>query len=119
MHHVSVNVRELDEAVAFYTEVLGLEVLPRPSLRVDGVWLGLPDGRQVHLIVDADHVAEVGPHFAVAVPDLDAAVAELRARGVEVSRVVDVPTGARQCFLHDPAGNRIELHQPAPAAASA
>jgi len=46
------------------------------------------------------------------VADLDRAVAGLRARNIDVTDPSDVGTG-RQSFLHDPSGNRIELHQPA------
>ena len=49
--------------------------------------------------------------FAIQVADLDAAVAELRAGGVDVGDPAPVGTG-RQAFLHDPSGNMIELHQP-------
>ncbi|HMC68524.1 MAG TPA: VOC family protein [Mycobacteriales bacterium] len=45
------------------------------------------------------------------VDDLDAAIAELRAHGVEVSDASPVGRG-RQAFLADPSGNGIELHGP-------
>ena len=44
--------------------------------------------------------------------DLDAVVAELRGQGVTVTDPVPVGTG-RQSFLDDPAGNRVELQEPA------
>ena len=43
--------------------------------------------------------------------DLDGAVAELRAQGIEVTDPVPVGAG-RQAFCSDPAGNRVELQQP-------
>jgi hypothetical protein len=46
----------------------------------------------------------------VQVGDLDAAVDELRARGISVNDPVSVGTG-RQTFIDDPAGNVVELHQ--------
>jgi len=45
------------------------------------------------------------------VTDLDAAVAEVRAQGIEITAPVGVGTG-RQAFLADPAGNRVELQEP-------
>ena len=59
------------------------------------------------------HVTRMWPKRAeeVLAGDLDGAVAELRGRGVEVTDPSPVGTG-RQSFLHDPSGNRIELHQP-------
>jgi len=38
-------------------------------------------------------------------------VTDLRGRGVEVSEPRPVASG-RQCFLRDPSGNLIELHEP-------
>ena len=43
--------------------------------------------------------------------DLDAAVAELRTRGLEVTDPVGVGLG-RQAFVDDPSGNRVELQDP-------
>ena len=110
VHHVSVNVRDAEEAIAFYTGVLGLGLRSdRPDFGFGGAWLDIGD-QQVHLIESAvpdDH----GQHFAIRVADLDATVAELRGRGVAVGDPSPVGTG-RQAFLHDPSGNGIELHEP-------
>ncbi len=109
VHHVSLNVDDVDAALAFYTGQLGL--VPRqdrPDFNFPGAWLDA-GGQQVHLIGSAppqDH----GQHFAILVDDLDAAIEELRQEGVTVSDAVPVGT-SRQAFLSDPAGNRIELHQ--------
>ena len=110
VHHVSLNVRDTAESVAFYTEALGLTVRDdRPDFPFGGAWLDLGP-QQVHLL-EIDVPDDVGQHFAIQVGDLDGAVAELRGRGVEVTDPSPVGTG-RQSFLHDPSGNRIELHQP-------
>jgi glyoxylase I family protein len=113
VHHVSINVDDVDAAVAFYIDVLGLaQRQDRPAdLGVDGVWLDA-GGQQVHLILAPPPTAR-GQHFALLVGDLDAAVDELRARDVDVSD--PAPVGrSRQSFLTDPAGNLIELHQAVP-----
>ncbi|MDQ1396567.1 MAG: glyoxylase family protein [Acidimicrobiaceae bacterium] len=112
VHHVSINVADVDEAVAFYTGILGLTVRgDRPvDLGVEGAWLDA-GGQQVHLI-KADLPSSQGQHFALLVADLDATVDELRSAGLKVSD--PSPVGAaRQSFLKDPAGNLLELHQPA------
>jgi catechol 2,3-dioxygenase-like lactoylglutathione lyase family enzyme len=110
VHHVSINVDDVDAARHFYVDVLGLrERSDRPAFSFAGAWLDLGD-QQVHLI-EAKVPTDQGQHFAVRVADVDAAVAELRSKGVEVSDPVAVGTG-RQSFLHDPSGNRIELNQP-------
>ena len=117
VHHVSVNVSDVDTAKAFYVDVLGLtERTDRPDFGFGGAWLDVGD-QQIHLIEGQVPDAK-GQHLALAVEDLDAVVAELRERGVKVSRAVTVGTG-RQSFLHDPCGNMIELNQPGGALAPA
>jgi catechol 2,3-dioxygenase-like lactoylglutathione lyase family enzyme len=109
VHHVAINVADVGESVAFYTEVLGLTLrTDRPDLGIGGAWLDA-GGQQVHF-VEAPVPRNLGQHFALLVDDLDQAVAELRGLGVEVSDPGPVGTG-RQAFLLDPSGNPVELHQ--------
>jgi catechol 2,3-dioxygenase-like lactoylglutathione lyase family enzyme len=111
VHHVSINVRDVDEAARFYVERLGFTRRDdRPDLGVGGAWLDAGD-QQVHLIA-GEPPAAVGQHFAIRVADLDAAVAELRASGLAVSDPSPIGSG-RQAFLADPSGNGIELHETA------
>jgi glyoxylase I family protein len=111
VHHVSINVDDVDAALRFYSEVLGLRPRDdRPGFGSGGAWLDAGP-QQVHLN-EGRPPPELGQHFALLVDDLDATVEELRQRGVDVSD--PVPIGpSRQAFLRDPAGNVIELHQPA------
>jgi catechol 2,3-dioxygenase-like lactoylglutathione lyase family enzyme len=110
VHHVSINVHDTAASVAFYTEMLGLATrADRPDFAFGGAWLDI-GGQQVHLIESAVP-DNCGQHFAIHIADIDAAVAELRERGVEVSDPKPVAS-SRQCFLHDPSGNLIELHEP-------
>jgi catechol 2,3-dioxygenase-like lactoylglutathione lyase family enzyme len=111
VHHVSINVDDVEAAIHFYTEVLGLTArTDRPDFGFGGAWLDA-GGQQLHLI-EAGVPAGLGQHFALRVDDLDAVVEELRGAQVEVSDPSPVGTG-RQAFLSDPAGNLVELHQPA------
>lgn len=107
--HVAINVTDIGESVAFYTEVLGLTLrADRPDLAISGAWLDA-GGQQVHF-VQAPVPRNLGQHFALRVDDLNGVIAELRARGVEVSDAGAVGE-SRQAFLLDPSGNAIELHQ--------
>ena len=111
LHHVSVNVTDVNAALAFYVERLGLVArTDRPDFGFGGAWLDA-GGQQVHLI-QAAVPEDRGQHLALRVDDLDGAVAELRAAGTDVSDPKPVGTG-RQAFLHDPSGNLVELHQSA------
>ena len=112
VHHVSLNVTDVEATKDFYVDILGFTVDPRPDFSFPGYWLGMADRRQVHLIGDATVPENHGQHFALHVTDLDAVVGELRANGVEVSDPKVQPTGARQAFAVDPSGNMVEFHQP-------
>jgi catechol 2,3-dioxygenase-like lactoylglutathione lyase family enzyme len=108
VHHVSINVDDIDAALHFYVDVLGLVArTDRPDFGFGGAWLDA-GSQQLHLIETAPP-AGLGQHFALLVDDLEAAVAELRERGVEVSDPSPVGSG-RQAFVTDPAGNLVELH---------
>jgi glyoxylase I family protein len=110
LHHVSINVDDVDAALGFYVDVLGLAVRPdRPEFGFGGAWLDA-GGQQVHLI-QAPPPADSGQHFALAFADLASLVGRLRAQGLEVSEPSPVGTSL-QSFVVDPAGNRVELHQP-------
>lgn len=109
VHHVSLNVADVDEALAFYTGTLGLGVRSdRPAFGFGGAWLDV-GGQQIHLI-EAPTPSNLGQHLALQVADLDATVAELRTQGVEVTDPKPVGPG-RQAFLVDPSGNAVELYQ--------
>ena len=109
VHHVSINVDDVDTAVAFYCGTLGLKQRSdRPDFGFGGAWLDA-GAQQVHLIEGKTPPGH-GQHFALLVDSLDDTVAELRGRGVEISDPRPVGS-SRQAFLSDPAGNLIELHQ--------
>jgi glyoxylase I family protein len=39
IHHVSINVKDVDTALTFYIELLNLELLERPDLGFPGAWI--------------------------------------------------------------------------------
>jgi catechol 2,3-dioxygenase-like lactoylglutathione lyase family enzyme len=113
--HVSVNANgtPLDEMVAFYGDLLELGDKPRPEIPgVPGHWHLVGD-QELHLVgapPTGNDIDPTGPHFCVAVEDLDAAVAEIEARGIEYVRAVQ-GAGTVQIWIRDPAGNTLELQQ--------
>jgi catechol 2,3-dioxygenase-like lactoylglutathione lyase family enzyme len=120
INHAAVNIHgKVDEAREFYTGLLGLPEVPialpgRPPIpkgQVQAFWLEL-GGVQVHAI-GAPQKGEprepVGPHVSWYVADLDAAVAEIGARGIEM-RVMGEGRH-RIVWVSDPAGNTVEFQQ--------
>ena len=114
-HHVSVNTNgaALDDLVTFYRDVLGLADKARPEIPgVPGHWHLVGD-QELHLVGAAPQgtpIDSTGHHYCVAVTDLDAAIVELEARGIEYQRAVQ-GQGTVQIWINDPAGNTLELQQ--------
>ena len=110
-HHVAICVDDADAAKSFYCDVLGFTpVTTRPEEFGAGHWLDA-GGQQLHLMEVAEAPKNPG-HFALRVPDVDAAVDDIRAAGVRVDPIPHTPGAGKQAFLRDPAGNVIELNQP-------
>ena len=112
--HISVVVADIEQALAFYRDVLGLAVDPtRPDLGYPGAWLRVGT-QQIHLLQlpNPDPItgrpAHVGRdrHAAIDVSRLDALKAALERAGVgyTMSR-----SGRRALFCRDPDGNGLEF----------
>jgi len=115
--HTCYRIGEIERSVAFYT-ALGFEERGRMPIRDEAinVFMGLPGhGDQLELTynfgVDSYELGTGYGHIALAVDDLEAALARLAGLGIEPER----PPyriregGALLCFVHDPDGYRVEL----------
>jgi catechol 2,3-dioxygenase-like lactoylglutathione lyase family enzyme len=126
LHHHGIRVgqteADADRALQFYRDVLGLSPDPgRPVIpTIPGYWMDVGGKAQIHLMgVNGQSKFAQGPgkdpaspHVALAVPDIQAARQELDRLGVSywVAEGIVGPQ-SQQIFMHDPAGNMIELHQ--------
>ena len=93
LQHVSLPMPHgrLDEARAFYCEVLGLPEKPVPESLGGGLlWLDAGGDREVHLFPD-DAAAHPRQHFALVVADLDAARTRLIDAGATVTDATPIP----------------------------
>jgi methylmalonyl-CoA/ethylmalonyl-CoA epimerase len=126
--HIGIAVQNLDETVAFYREVMGLEVSATEIFNgMKIAFLGVGDSA-LELLEDmtpdgaiARHVAKRGEgmqHIAYRVENIEQALADMRAKGIELIDERPRP-GARQtrvAFLHPKStkGVLIEFVEPAP-----
>ena len=110
IHHIALNVVDVNEAKNFYSRFFSLNEIQRPSGRPSsGTWLAAKDGRQIHLR-EGKVPEDNGQHLAFLVTDIHEACQNLATAGVDVTMPVPIGTSL-QAFLHDPAGNRVEIHQ--------
>ena len=121
-HHAAIIASDYAASKRFYCEVLGLSVIAehyraeRQSWKLD---LALADGGQLELFSFPDPPARPSRpeacglrHLAFAVADIDAVIAELESKGVEVEPVrVDAYTTRRFTFFKDPDGLPLELYE--------
>lgn len=107
-------VSDLEAAVRFYSETLGL----RLADHFPGDYAGFQLDQGVTLALHVPHdghthaVAAAGLELSFSVADLDATVAALRTRGVQLLRPpTDMPWGSREAQLTDPDGHLITVKQ--------
>jgi|TARA_B100000315_G_scaffold241121_1_gene261668 catechol 2,3-dioxygenase-like lactoylglutathione lyase family enzyme len=110
IHHVSINVSDVNAARDFYVDILELELLERPDFGFPGAWLRSGD-QEVHLIGIDSGTPLKEQHFAFRVDDLAGVSQKLEAAGVKVSRPNEIAGICVQAFTHDPSGNMIEFNQ--------
>ncbi len=110
IHHVSINVRDVAAAQAFYVDVLKMELLQRPDFGFPGAWLRAGE-QEVHLMQMDSGPPLKEQHFAFKVSDLDALRRQLQDAGIACSEPREIDGICRQCFTHDPSGNLVEFNQ--------
>ena len=115
LHHASLIVEDLNIALAFYQEVLGLTIdESRPDLGYPGAWLTLAGEQQLHLmqLPDPDCNSERPQHggrdhhlaFAVSSTELIAQSLDHLEISYTKSR-----SGRNALFCRDPDGNALEF----------
>jgi lactoylglutathione lyase len=112
-NHTAIKVRDLQKALHFYSELIGLPVLRfrGPEESPDSVWL---PGLQ--LVVDPD--AQSGgslDHVAIGIVNIEEACKRLDDAGFVADTPLqhrgpsDVGRNLMMAFYHDPEGNKVEL----------
>lgn len=128
LSHCSQFVHDQETALAFYHDVLGLEVRADIALG-EGRWLTVgppaqpdieimietpnlghaPDDEAALLALMAKHVLNT---LIFVVEDCDATYQTVRSAGAEViQEPTDQPYGVRDCALRDPSGNQVRFSQ--------
>jgi catechol 2,3-dioxygenase-like lactoylglutathione lyase family enzyme len=113
--HVSVHAHDLDESARFYQELFGVEEIPAPNFPFPVRWLRVGD-LQLHLFQSEDP-APLAHHFGLDVDDFETVYKKANELDVVdesgyFSNVYELPDGAVQLYVRDPAGNMVEVNWP-------
>jgi catechol 2,3-dioxygenase-like lactoylglutathione lyase family enzyme len=114
-------VNDVDEAIEFYTELLGFSVQMHPApgfaaLEKDDLqlYLNAPGaGGAGHAMPDGTTPKAGGwNRFQLVVEDLESVVDELKQQEAHFRNEIVNGKGGKQILLEDPSGNPIELFEP-------
>lgn len=126
IHHIAIAVADLDGALAFYRDALGVAVGERREVPAEGVEIAfLPMGdAELELMRPLDPENSIGRflekrgegihHVCMLVEDIEAAVARMEAEGARMATEVrSHPDGTRYAFVHPKSthGVLLELYQ--------
>lgn len=118
INHIGIVVDDYDQALSFYTEDLGLS--EAYTVERDGTtlltYLQLNRETFIELIPARGDEARGITHFGIEVADIDAAVARLRANGIDVADPGITPANARFVRIRDADGMEIEIMEFGPEA---
>ncbi|CAN5603981.1 VOC family protein [soil metagenome] len=122
IHHIAILTDDYERSKTFYTEVLGFKILAetyreeRKSYKLD---LSINGQYQIELFSFPEFKERASfpeqkglRHLAFAVENIEASVAELVSKGVDVQGIrVDELTNKKFCFFYDPNGQPLELYE--------
>ena len=128
LQYCNITVSDVDEAVAFYKDALGLEL--RSDVAAGGfrwVTLGSEAQQEVEIVLSVAHAGRsqadgdalqgllakgVLPMLVFRADDVDGTFEAVRASGAEVlQEPTDQPWGPRDCAFRDPSGNTVRIAQ--------
>ena len=113
LSHVNVTMPKGSEDIAraFYGGLLGLREVPKPESICNrgGVWFEA-GGLDVHLSIEEQRSGpDAYRHFGLECAEVDALRTRVEAAGVRTEDGRPVPW--KRFIVHDPFGNRIEIHE--------
>ena len=110
--HINIRTPDLQAITAFYRDVLGLEVGPRPPFGAPGSWMYAGGHPIVHISMQSGEPMSGNSqidHIAFSATNLAATLEQLRQHKLAYRCVVVPESEVRQVFFHDLDGNKLEL----------
>jgi lactoylglutathione lyase len=121
IEHVGVMVKDLETSIAFYRDVVGLELrgtLVHTNPAITLAFLGFPGTSEtelelIHGYNDSLPAEGKVHHIAFTVDDLDGEIERLKKLGIAFldESVTTLPNGSRYIFFHGPDGEWLEFFE--------
>jgi glyoxylase I family protein len=115
LHHVSLAVRDLEQARHFYTNQLKFQEIQRPPFNSKGIWYAV-GAQQLHLLENLEgetlrkgEIDSVDGHFAIWVKSYRQTIAYLEAAAIAYEARPDSLAGFSQIYVLDLDHNIIEF----------
>ena len=126
LKYVNVTVNDVDEALKFYTDGLGMSIqMDVSNGGFRWVTVGSPDQPGLGVVLSEPHAGRSQadgdalqelltkgqlPSIVFLTDDVDAAFERLRAHGAEVlQEPIEQPWGPKDCAFRDPSGNLVRI----------
>ena len=123
--HVAIIVRDIEQALLFYRDTLGItpsaiKEVPTEQVRIAFLPMGGPGGSEIELVQPTTGDSSLAKflekrgeglhHISLEVDDIDAALAEMQAKGAPVlDKQPRVAAEGRAIFIHPKAANGVLL----------
>lgn len=115
INHVTLIVDDLEKSARFYEEEMGLEPVAAFLFDYPTAFFRITDDTQLHLTEWEDKMSFRG-HLCVEIDDFNKMFYRMKELGIidttPWGKVRQLPDGAMQMFVRDPAGNLLELSSP-------
>lgn len=112
LHHINVMVDDLDEGVAFFRDIVGLELDETPDHDFPSQFFKFSNGPQIHMNEFKD-AKPFRSHFCIVVDDFNEVFRRMKKAGVidiePWGKIRRLDSGAIQMFSRDPSGNLVEI----------
>ena len=119
--HTSITVKDMDESIKFYTEIIGLELRNRREIPENKAEIAFLSDKQSDVQLELTHWKEKKDwnqgdeldHLAFGVPDMDEAMKFFKNRKVEITKEPYSLRGSstKIAFISDPNGIWLEIIQ--------
>ena len=119
LNHIAVYIYDLKKSTEFYTNIIGLAVIPEPFHDGKHTWFRIGEHSQLHLIQGAAAVTahEKNSHLCFSVGSMDEFISVLNKNNIPfenaagaANAITTRPDGVKQIYFKDPDGYWIEIN---------